>query len=147
MKDQIDKGSCLGRREFLVKAGMVAGSLVLTVSTNAPQLLASGFEDITIPIAMGSPLTKIGGSTYVNSSAGKLIVIRSGENSYLAYSAICTHKRGLLGYDHSKKELECPKHGSIFDSANGKVKNGPADDPLASYPASVTGDSVTVKVG
>ncbi len=95
---------------------------------------------------MGNPLTKVGGSAYVDSSAGKLIIIRTGESSYSAFSAICTHKRGLLGYDHAKKELECPKHGSIFDAANGKVKNGPADDPLASYATNSSGDTVTVKV-
>ena len=146
MKDQFIVGSCMGRREFLVKTGLFAGGLVLTITTNGSPLNSTTPEDVTVPVSMGSPLSKIGGSTYVDSSAGKLIVIRTGENTYSAFSAICTHKRGLLGYDHAKKELECPKHGSIFDAAGGKVKNGPADDPLASYSANPSGETVTIKV-
>ena len=107
MEDCKPKVACIGRREFLVKAGLVAGVTVLTVSSSYG---ASAFEDLTVTIVTDSPLAKVGGSQVVDSTAGKLIVIRSGEKTFAAFSAICTHKRGTLSYDG--KQLYCPKHGS-----------------------------------
>ena len=147
MKECHDKGSCMGRREFLVKAGLVAGATVLTVSSLRSIASASPFEDVTIAIGADSPLTKVGGSQIVDSSAGKLIVIRSGESKYAAFSAICTHKRGLMSFDSEKNQLVCPKHGSKFDAKDGSVQAGPADTPVASYPVKTAKDSVIVVVG
>lgn len=136
----------MGRREFLVKAGLVAGGTVLTVSAAGKTFGSSSFEDVTVPIGADSPLAKVGGSQVVDSSAGKIIVIRAGEAKFVAYSAICTHKRGLLGYDREKNQLACPKHGSKFDATNGRVANGPAEVSLPSYPATGSGESVKVVV-
>lgn len=143
MKDCVEPKACLGRREFLVKAGLVAGGVVLTVSSlNA----AITFEDVTVPIAADGPLAKVGGSQIVDSTAGKLIVIRTEDAKFAAYSARCTHKRGILGYDHAKKQLVCPSHGSKFASADGSVANGPADTALVSYVAKGGATSVTIVV-
>ena len=144
MKDCNDSGACIGRREFLVKAGLVAGGMVLTVSSlNA----AVAFEEVKIEIGADSKLAKVGGSQIVDSTAGKLIVIRTDEAKFAAYSARCTHKRAILGYDHAKKQLVCPSHGSKFDAANGGVANGPAEIALASYVAKGDAAAVTVAVG
>ena len=144
MKDCNDSAACMGRREFLVKAGLVAGGMVLTVSSlNA----AVPFEDVKIEIGLDSKLAKVGGSQVVDSTAGKLIVIRTDEAKFVAYSARCTHKRAVLGYDHVKKQLICPSHGSKFDAANGSVANGPAEVALQSYAAKGDAAAVTVTVG
>jgi len=137
----------MGRREFLAKAGLVAGATVLTVSALGSAAMAMTFEDVSVPVGADSPLAKIGGSAYVDSSAGKIIVIHSGEGKFVAFSAICTHKRGLLEYVAASKQLECPKHGSKFDGATGSVLNGPADSSIAVYKAAASKDSVTVTVG
>lgn len=137
----------MGRREFLVKAGLVAGGLVLTVSSSRNMARAASFEDILVTVGPDSPLAKVGGSAYADSSAGKIIILRTGESTFAAFSAICTHKRGLLSYDSGKKVLECPKHGSKFDAATGKVVSGPAESPVAAYTAKGTSGSVTVTVG
>lgn len=136
------KAACMGRREFLVKAGLVAGATVLTVSSVG----AMAFEDVIVPVGADSPLAKVGGSVVVESSAGKIIVIRAEEAKYLAYSARCTHKRAILNYDHAKKTLMCPSHGSKFDSASGKVTGGPAETDLKSYVAKPGDGSVSVAV-
>lgn len=137
----------MGRREFLVKAGLVAGATVLTVSAFGKSAFAGAFEDVNVPLGPDSPLTKVGGSAYVDSSAGKIIVIHSSEGKFVAFSAICTHKRGLLAFDATKGVLECPKHGSKFDGKTGSVVNGPAENPIASYAAKAAKDSVTITVG
>ena len=143
MKDCNDGGACMGRREFLVKAGLVAGGLVLTVSSlNA----AVAFEDVTVPIAADGALAKVGGSQVIDSTAGKLIVIRTEGAEFAAYSARCTHKRAILGYDHAAKQLVCPSHGSKFVATDGTVANGPANVALASYVVNGGATSVTVVV-
>ena len=134
----------MGRREFLVKAGLVAGAVVLTVSSTA---FGRSFEDVTVEIGEGSPVAKVGGSQVIDTSAGKIIVIHSAEKTYLAYSAKCTHKGALLEYDPIGNKLNCPKHGSSFDGAEGKVLRGPAEDPLKSFPAKAADKKVIVSVG
>jgi len=146
MKTCNDNSACLGRREFLVKAGIIAGGVVLTVSSVGSAVGAVTFEDVTVPIGADSPLAKVGGFEIVDSSAGKLIVIREDTDKFAAFSAKCTHRGGIVDYDAEKKQIHCPKHGSRFDAETGAVVKGPADEPLKSYPAASSNSSVTVKV-
>lgn len=139
------KSDCTGRREFLVKAGLIAGGLVLTLS--APSLaLASPFEDVVVPIDDKSPLNKVGGTVTVGSSAGKIIILRTGDAAFVALSAKCTHKGGPIKYDDTAKQFFCPWHDSKFKT-DGSNAGGPASTPLTPYIATGTATSVTVKVG
>src|SRR5947209_3555657 len=99
MKNCTDKSACMGRREFLVKAGIVAGGVVLTVSSLGSGALGAVFEDVTVPVGADSPLAKIGGSQIIDTSAGKVIVIHSDKGKYMAFSAKCTHKGALVAYN------------------------------------------------
>ena len=146
MKDRNDISACIGRREFLVKAGLVAGGVVLTVSSLANSAFGAAFEDVTIDLATDSPLAKVGGSQIVDSTAGKIIVVHEADDKYFAFSAKCTHKGGLVEYDAAANKLNCPKHGSAFDGVDGKVVKGPADEPLKAYPAKAADKKVTVTV-
>ncbi len=143
MKDCVEPKACIGRREFLVKAGLVAGGLVLTVSSVHA---AMAFEDVTIQIVADGPLAKVGGSQVIDSTAGKLIVIRTENAKFAAYSARCTHKRGILGYDHATRQLACPSHGSRFSAGDGSVVKGPAETALSSYVTNGGATSVTIVV-
>ena len=131
----------MGRREFLVKAGLAAGAIVLTGSSIGS---AAVFEDVVVTIDEKSPLNKVGGSTIVDSPVGKIIIARTGETSFVAFSAKCTHKGGTVEYNAAKKQFICPKHSSKFDSTDGSVLDGPADDPLPKYSAKGSATSVTV---
>ena len=148
MTDRDQIVDCIGRREFLIQSAHVAGGFVLTISGVARAAnIISGFADITFAIDDKSPLSKIGGSTIVDSTAGQIIVIRTGASSFVAFSALCTHKRNVLDYDPDKKQFSCSKHNSTFDGATGNVIDGQADDPLPSYATKGTSSSVTVTVG
>jgi nitrite reductase/ring-hydroxylating ferredoxin subunit len=146
MKDCNDKTACMGRREFLVKAGLVAGGVVLTVSSLGNSALGAAFEDVTVDVGADSPLAKVGGSQIVDSTAGKIIVIHEPGDKYAAFSANCTHKGAMLEYDAAANKLNCPKHGSAFDGVDGKVLHGPADEPLKAYPSKEADKKVTVTV-
>src|SRR4051812_40302563 len=99
MKNCNDNSPCMGLREFLVKAGLAAGSVVLTVNALKGSAFANTFEDVTIEVGSDSPLAKTGGSQIVDSSAGKIIVINEGDRKFAAFSARCTHKGGMVDYD------------------------------------------------
>jgi len=146
LKDCKEIVECSGRREFLVKAAFMAGGLALTLS-GAGSVLGSTIEDVVVPVDEKSPLSKVGGSAIVDSAAGKIIIVRTGETTYSAFSAKCTHKGGTVSYDAGKKQFSCPKHGSTFDGTNGKPTGGPAETALASYGAKGSAESVTVTVG
>jgi Rieske Fe-S protein len=148
VKDCNNIADCVGRREFLVKSAFIAGGLVLTLSGAASALDGvSDGSDLVVPIDDKSPLNKVGGSLVVDSTKGKIIIVRTGDASFVAFSAVCTHKRGIVEYNDAKKQFECPKHHSKFDATNGNVLDGPADDPLPKYPAKGTSASVIVNIG
>ena len=147
MKDCNDTVACMGRREFLVKAGFAAGSVVLTVSALGSGGMAAAFGDVTVTIGPDSPLNKVGGFQIVQSPAGKLIVIHSEDNKYEAFSAKCTHRGATVEYDAAAKQIHCPRHGSRFDPETGNVVKGPAKNALPSYPTDISGQTVTIKAG
>lgn len=146
MKECNEKAACMGRREFLVKAGFVAGGAVLTVSALGGTAFGATFEDVTIDVAADGPLAKVGGYEIVDSSAGKLIVIHEDADKYAAFSAKCTHKGALLDYDAIGKKLICKKHGSAFDETSGAVLRGPAEDPLKSYSVKSADKKVVISI-
>ncbi len=145
MKNCPEKSDCGSRREFLVKSALVTGGVVLALSGNG-HAFGQPFEDVTVAIDQKSPLSKVGGSLIVDSTAGKIIILRTGDAAFVAFSAKCTHKGGIVALDPASNRLVCPKHGSQFDATNGAVKEGPADTPLASHAAKGTAALVTVTV-
>lgn len=143
MKNCNEIAECGSRRDFLVKSAFLAGGLVLTLSS-AGSLFGKPFEDVTVPIDSASPLNKIGGSKTVETSAGKVIIVRTGDATFAAVSAKCTHKGGPLAYNSDSKLFECEWHGSKF-GADGANAGGPAKTPIATFPATGNATSVTVK--
>lgn len=164
---------CNGRRDFLARAGVVAGGLVLALSSSgcaqaqnaqaqekpggpggpgggqggaeaqAPAAGAAATDELVLKLDEASPLSKVGGSQTLDTAEGKVIVARTGEASFAACSAICPHKGGPIKYDAASGELFCPWHGSRFDKS-GKVLRPPARQPLQSY-ASQSAVAVSLK--
>ena len=73
----------------------------------------------------------------------RIMVLRRADGSLAALSMECTHWGCDVEWGKGQAELECPCHGSRFD-LEGKVLEGPADDPLPSYPVSEADGVVTV---
>jgi nitrite reductase/ring-hydroxylating ferredoxin subunit/uncharacterized membrane protein len=64
----------------------------------------------------------------------KRIVLARTEKGYVAFDDACPHKGGSLADGALACEtVQCPWHGSQFDVTTGKVKQGPAEDPIATY--------------
>jgi nitrite reductase/ring-hydroxylating ferredoxin subunit len=62
-----------------------------------------------------------------------IALCRLGSRIY-ACSAACTHEDGDLTQGEVRgHEIRCPDHGSTFDFRTGRVLDGPAEEPLATY--------------
>jgi nitrite reductase/ring-hydroxylating ferredoxin subunit len=80
---------------------------------------------------------------------GPLLVYRDGE-SVFAISNACTHMgaplhRGTINRQTSTPLATCPAHGSMFDLATGKVRRGPALNPVTAYEARIEGEQVVAR--
>jgi Rieske Fe-S protein len=58
------------------------------------------------------------------------ILIRTGEDTYVAYSQKCTHLSCAVYYAREKNRLECPCHEGYFSVTTGDVLQGPPPRPL-----------------
>ena len=121
--DETEK-KCSGRREFLVSASAIAGGLALSLA-NVKGVSAAPAAETVIKLDEASPLNKVGGSQTVDTAAGKVIIARTGDATFSAVSAACTHKGATLTYDDKTKQFACPSHGSRFNG-DGSVAKGPA---------------------
>jgi nitrite reductase/ring-hydroxylating ferredoxin subunit/uncharacterized membrane protein len=66
---------------------------------------------------------------------GRRIVLARSEEGYVAFDDRCTHKGGsLAGGAMICGTVQCPWHGSQFDTRSGEVKAGPAEDGIRTYP-------------
>ncbi len=125
--------NCSGRREFLVSTSAMAGGLLLSVGTaQKVSATTTPAAETVIKLDENSPLNKVGGSLVVETASGKVVIARTGEASFSAVSAVCTHKGGTLGYDEKSKLFVCPNHNSKFGT-DGKNAGGPAKTPVKSF--------------
>ena len=121
----------LGRRRFLVLAGVGAGAAGIACGPgNGVQPASVG--DVTAGNVSGLPV----GSLRVVS--GQPVCIGRDSGGVYAMTLTCTHAGCDIGAtgDVSPAGLLCGCHGSRFD-ANGNVLSGPAPSPLEHFAVSV----------
>jgi Rieske Fe-S protein len=75
--------------------------------------------------------------------APDLLVTQLEDETYRAAAADCTHQGCTIDFSLEAKEWQCPCHGSRF-SLDGKVLEGPADEPLPQAEVRVEGDQLIV---
>jgi len=73
-----------------------------------------------------------------------VVVVRTGANRVVGFSAICTHQ-GCTVASISNGTIDCPCHGSRFALTTGKVVTGPAPRPLPSVAIEVRDGPVYTK--
>jgi 3-phenylpropionate/trans-cinnamate dioxygenase ferredoxin subunit len=79
--------------------------------------------------------------------AGKPICIARSQGEVFAISDICSHADVSLSEgDVEDGTVECWLHGSRFDLRTGQPTGLPATKPVATYPVTVEGDDVLVKL-
>jgi Rieske Fe-S protein len=58
------------------------------------------------------------------------ILVRTGDDEYVAYSQKCTHLSCAVYYSAQQGRLECPCHQGYFSIKDGSVLQGPPPRPL-----------------
>lgn len=53
------------------------------------------------------------------------LLIRTGVDTYVAYSRICTHAACPVSYQAGSEVIICPCHGGVYSLADGSVLQGP----------------------
>lgn len=138
------------RREFVGWVG-VGSSLPLVItacnSKVAKQESSNAREDGFQEVGKLSDLDK-NGQLLTKKLAGdkKALIIRDFANptQLIAVNPTCTHAGCTVAWQTEQKAFVCPCHDSRYTS-DGKVKQGPAEKPLATYAIKLEGDSILVK--
>ena len=100
---------------------------------------------VVIALAAHPGLREPGGFVRVSARDGdlRIILLRRPDRTLVALSMRCTHWGCDVDWKQGGGEFECPCHGSRFD-ADGKVLEGPADEPLARFDVTESADIVTL---
>ncbi len=87
------------------------------------------------------------GTVKVYEAGGKQIAVCNVDGTFYAIDDVCTHDGGSLDQGELMgDQIECPRHGALFDVKTGKALTLPAVQPVQSYPVQVEGDDIKVEV-
>lgn len=159
MNLNVSQGIEIDRRTFCIHACQAASCLALgslvpacggggSSPSNVPPLSSvngnvSG-NTVVLQIGSGSPLASVGGAAILFSSGGSFLVSRSGQDTFAAVTATCTHETcTITGFENGN--FVCPCHGSRFTTA-GRVTNGPASAPLRTFGTSFSNNVLTISL-
>ncbi|MCS7019937.1 MAG: Rieske 2Fe-2S domain-containing protein [Cytophagales bacterium] len=84
--------------------------------------------EIMLTEGQATSLQQIGGFVFV----GQFFIMRLSATDFRVLSRWCTHAAGALRFNAGANRLECPVHGSVFNT-EGAVLQGPATMPLKRY--------------
>lgn len=136
-------GAPLTRRTVVAGACVVAVTGVAGCATDGRSVDGSGGSadgdegDAGGKVTLGSPSDiPVGGGTVFADQ--KVVVTQPTAGVFHAFSAICTHQ-GCTVREVAGDTINCPCHGSKFNSADGSVVRGPAPKPLPRREATVDG--------
>ena len=126
-----------GRRRFLVWLVRGFGSLWalgaawVAAAFVQPPKSGRGLADTTLDAGAADSLM-IGQGRLVRHGRHPVWVVRTGADTYVGMSAVCSHLHCILHWDAEKRIMDCPCHAGSFD-LNGNVLSGPAPVPLQRY--------------
>jgi cytochrome b6-f complex iron-sulfur subunit len=150
----------MNRREFIEKAclggiGIVAGTSIInsleikTLKAFPRSDFFHGNREIPLLLEDTPELQTVGGAYHlqIDEIEKDILVVRTGDDTFLAVDIKCTHKGCDVKYDGAAATpmFVCPCHDSRFDM-NGIPKSGPAKKPLAVYQTSFKNGEVTIQI-
>tara|TARA_B100001540_G_scaffold307994_1_gene322026 strand:+ start:1607 stop:2098 length:492 start_codon:yes stop_codon:yes gene_type:complete len=101
---------------------------------------------VDMSLSENSALQVVGGTIALPSNpidSHGMLLYRKSEDIMKVYSRNCTHANCTIDAYSSSGVSLCSCHGSRFD-LNGNVIDGPAEDPLKQYNATISGNIVTI---
>lgn len=133
----------MNRKDFIKNCGLacVGGSLLTSVIQGcaAARTFNCDIADTDLLVPLEHFVSRKNGQTAYKKSIVvynellqyPICVFRHSESSYTALWMRCTHQGAELQVFGDT--LQCPAHGSEFDNRGG-LRNGPAEQPLRSFP-------------
>ena len=120
------------RRQFtkfltLASLGMFVGNLWIFLKSRFAKV--RNFPGVEIAQLGEIPVRGVKLFTYPTPQ-DRCIMIRTGEEEYVAYSQKCTHLSCAVYYSAKNDRLECPCHQGFFSVKDGSVLQGPPPRPL-----------------
>ena len=127
---------------LMTAAGWMGGTLVYRNQIGVDHRYANAGKYKIEPVRVSGDMIDAAAADELNVGQMKLlridgrrIVLARTERGYTAFDDRCTHKGGPLSDGALVCDVvQCPWHGSQFDVMTGRVVEGPADEPIASYP-------------
>jgi Rieske Fe-S protein len=141
------------RREFL-KAGAAAaaglafvGCSVFATKIDPDLKVAAVGQEARIPVTAQPWLASGDGSMAIEieGAEDKILLFRTPKGALAAVSMSCTHFGCDVEYSLKAGHIVCPCHGSEFAN-DGAVLEGPAKDPLKSYPVRRDGSDIVISL-
>ncbi len=88
-------------------------------------------------------------ATRVHVSGLDVLMLKHGETIF-AVANRCTHQgapldKGLVKASESVPTVTCPAHGSVFSLIDGRVRRGPASQPVQAFEARVIEGTVEIR--
>ncbi|MGA8143375.1 MAG: ubiquinol-cytochrome c reductase iron-sulfur subunit [Candidatus Acidiferrales bacterium] len=120
------------RRQFtkfltLASLGMFVGNLWILVKARLTR--TPSFPSVAVGEVGAIPVRGVKLFTYPT-PLDHCILIRTGEEEYVAYSQKCTHLSCAVYFSAKDNRLECPCHEGFFSTKDGSVLQGPPPRPL-----------------
>jgi cytochrome b6-f complex iron-sulfur subunit len=140
----------MDRREFLgwVGVGAIASSLPVAIAACSRQNANNGSAraDGFASVGTVAQLDQQGQILNKEFAGGSVLVVRNPSEPKIVHAVnpTCTHAGCTVSWDKDQKIFACPCHGSQF-APDGKVIQGPAEEPLATYEAKLEGDAILAK--
>lgn len=150
-----EKATVWARRTFirntaLVGGGTAAAFMLSACSSGTQSNNGSGSSDDSSekgpgtsaePITLVAAEVPVGGGVVLTKH--EVVVTQPEAGTFLAFSAVCTHKGCLLTSVEERGSF-CACHSSYFDITTGVPVAGPAQAPLQSFPVTVSGDTLVI---
>jgi cytochrome b6-f complex iron-sulfur subunit len=150
--NDVNKG--LSRREVIKTLGVAGGAVLSGATLTACAPTANPGEKIEkagLKIAVLQDFPKPGSYKTFDAAGIPAMIVRTSaaqpdgvsvnDVNLLAFSRQCTHL-GCTVNEPVNDELDCPCHGSLFNSQTGDVVRGPAGTPLPKIKLEVRQDGV-----
>jgi Rieske Fe-S protein len=135
------------RREFLTVS---AASVLMVLLTNAcggsggdGAVVVTGPVSYSIQVSSYPALANVGGIARVDNGGTPIAAVRTGADTFAAFSLICPHRGCTIGINGSS--FRCPCHGATFASS-GLWTGGQQTSNLAAFSTSYDAmtDSLTI---
>lgn len=144
--ERLTTDALVTRRDYLkvlavLSGGLAGGSLAVAAGVFERRTQDTAKRVVITERASAVP---VGGQVrfaYPRSS-DPAVLLRLGDDLWLAYSAVCTHLSCEVLWKPLHRQLFCPCHDGHFDPANGDPISGPPGRPLPAIRLERHGDTI-----